>query len=123
MIVLKALKKNHITTKTSPKKLQDRLNEFFDRYPIPTKSHLYRFLGLDWIKSQELKNLNPDIQLLLIEAENLCETNIIEQGFEKDKSFAKYYLDKYHVTPDDVQEQQDYKIEIVLDTGPLHEED
>ena len=119
MIILKNLKKNHITAQTSPKKLQDRLNEFFDRYPQPTKSHLYRFLGLDWIKSLELKKLNQDISLLLTEAENICETEIIEQGFEKDKSFAKYYLDKYHVTPDDVHQQADTKIEIILDTGPL----
>ena len=119
------MKKNQISIKTTAKKMEQVLNEFFLSNELLTKNHLYSYLNIDWITALELKKASSDIKMLLTKAENECELNVINLGFDTDKSFPKYYLDKYQSTPGDVLEQIDStpEIHIHLDTTPSPHQD
>lgn len=78
------------------------LEDFFDDKEIPVKSlsHLYSWLNTDFIDIEQKKTMSSEIRQLLESAERFCECWVIEQGFISDRSFARYYLDKYHKKSD-----------------------
>ena len=95
------------------------LEDFFDDEEIPVKSlsHLYSWLNTDFIDIEQKKTLNSEIRQLLESAERFCECWVIEQGFVSDRSFARYYLDKYHKKEaDSASPTLPTTVNIVLDT-------
>lgn len=81
----------------TPTVLEELLIEFFDDEVIPkTITHLRAWLNNDWFDLEQKKNKHPKMRKLLETAELMCEEWVVNHGFENDKSFARWYLDRYH---------------------------
>jgi len=83
---------------------------------IQTKSHLYVHLGYTESQVQKLKE-SPEVKEILEIAENICNLQVIEHGFQVDKSFGRWYLERYQNPPEDVHRDIE-PITITFDRGP-----
>ncbi len=103
----------------SPKHLEKLLDDFFmlDVFPL-TLTHLYSYLNITYFISLKLKGDNPKYNTLLTAAENMVELQVIQNGFKEDKSFSKWYLERYTAPTyftEEVQESETI-VNITLDT-------
>jgi len=95
-------------------KLEELLDEFFlNEKTYKSLTHLYCWLNISWIEFEARKK---DLKFsdLLIAAENACEEWVVSHGFSADRSFARYYLDKYY-KKESVSSNPIPQITIVLD--------
>ena len=80
----------------SSKKLQKRLDKFFKSDRPKHIMAMRAYIGLDFIEIERLKTINDRYYAALTEAEMVCENMAVDHGFENDKGFARWFLDRYH---------------------------
>jgi len=100
------------------RKLKSKLKSY--KKPVMfTPHHLYNYLNLTWEEAMFIESMDEDMGRLLRMAKMDAVISIIDNGFLDDKSFSKWYLDKYIPAPAEVTEQiTDNRIEIIFDRGP-----
>jgi len=102
-----------------PKILSDKIEEFYltsKSFPR-TPHHLYKFLGVDFFTVMELE-VDPEIKRIFDITRGNLYTEIIDFGFMTDKSFAKYYLDRYPENSGNISISNGTTVVINLDNTP-----
>jgi len=96
------------------KRLEELLVNFFEDEEIPKSIlHLYAWLNKDHVEIEHRKAKNDKYRLLIETAELMCEEWVVTQGFIRDNSFSKWFLDKYHNKETQVA-KDDFNINVVF---------
>ena len=95
--------------------LELQIDDFFLQPGIKTPFHLYQFLGITYQEGIELQGI-PELAGMIEFAKDRTRVEIIDNGFLEDKSFSKWYLEKFQ---DEVKVNNTSPvINITLDTTP-----
>lgn len=80
----------------STEELKTELEAFFASNKPKTITHLQSYLRINWVDLLKQETINTEFKQLINAAKLYCEEWVINEGFLNDKSFARWYHDKFY---------------------------